>query len=104
MVADSEPVFSSRPTAFVGIVCHGKGGEPVRAERRLVGDKVHEFPEQELEIEEQSCVQVRDVIPSNTLMPGYYRYEVRVRREARIVDEGRREFVALDEPASTTTR
>lgn len=99
-VPESDPVFTSRPTAFVGIVCRGKGREAVWAERRLVGDKVHEFPAQELEVDEQSCAQVRDVIPSNTLMPGYYRYEIRLRQNESVLEVGQREFVALDEPAA----
>ena len=81
--------------AFVGIVCRGKGRQSVRVERRLVGDKVHEFPDLELEIDDEPCAQVRDVVPSNTLMPGYYRYEIRVRENGEILGEGQRDFVAL---------
>jgi len=95
-VPDSDPVFTSRPAAFVGIVCRGKGRQSVRAERRLVGDRVHEFPDLELEIDEQPCAQVRDVIPSNTLTPGFYRYEIQLRQDDSIVEVGQREFVALD--------
>jgi hypothetical protein len=95
-VPESDPLFTSRPTAFVGIVCRGKGRQSVRVERRLVGDKVHEFPDLELEIDEQPCAQVRDVIPSNTLASGYYRYEIQVRENGEILGEGRRDFVALD--------
>ena len=97
-IPESDPVFTSRPTAFVGIVCRGKGRQPVGAERRLVGDRVHEFPDLELENDEQSCAQVRDVIPSNTLTPGFYRYEIRLRQDDSIVEVGQREFVALDAP------
>lgn len=96
-VPETDPVFSSRPTAFVGIVCRGKGRQSVTAERRLVGDKVHEFPALELEIDEQPCAQVRDVIPSNTLMPGYYRYEIQLFQDGSSLETGQRQFVALDE-------
>jgi len=95
LVPESDPLFTSRPTAFVAIVCRGKGRQSVRVERRLVGDKVHEFPDLELEIDEQPCAQVRDVIPSNTLMSGYYRYEIQVREDDEILGEGRRDFVAF---------
>lgn len=95
-VPESDPLFTSRPTAFVGIVCRGKGRQSVTAERRLIGDKVHEFPALELELDDQPCAQVRDVIPSNTLTSGYYRYEIQLRQGGSILETGQREFVALD--------
>jgi hypothetical protein len=99
-VATEDPLWNSRPAAFVGLVCRGKRGGALRAERRLVGDTVHEFPDLHLDAEEQECAQVRDVVPSNTLRPGFYRYEIRVSNDDGILGEGRREFVALAPPVS----
>jgi VWFA-related protein len=99
-VATEDPLWNSRPAAFVGLVCRGKREEALRAERRLVGDTVHEFPDLHLDAEGQECAQVRDVVPSNTLRPGFYRYEIRVSNDDGILGEGRREFVALAPPVS----
>ncbi len=98
-VAEVEPLWISRPAAFVGLVCRARRSDAPRVGRRLSGDRIHEFPVLELDQDGQHCVQIRDVVPSNTLRPGYYHYEVRMLDGDRIQATGRREFVALDDQA-----
>lgn len=76
--APSEPLDSTRPTALVALVCRGKRGATVVATRRLVGADPIDFPPIDLDLEEERCAQIRDLIPPHTLGPGSYRYEVRI--------------------------
>jgi hypothetical protein len=86
-------MLATRPAAFVGLVCRGKRKEAVTVRRRLTGESQHEFPDLELDATGERCAQLRDVVPSNSLRPGYYRYEVVVLDPAgKTRDEGHRDF------------
>jgi hypothetical protein len=95
LLADGSPFSSSEPAAFVGLVCGGSHTDGLRVSRRVVGLSTHDFPDLELSDDESPCAQIRDVVPSNTLRPGYYRYDVRVMSEREELASGAREFVVL---------
>jgi hypothetical protein len=61
----------------------------------VVGGSTHDFPDLELDDDGHGCAQIRDVVPSNTLLPGYYRYEVRVLAPRAELASGAREFVVV---------
>jgi hypothetical protein len=99
LVGPEHPLARTRPAAFVSLVCRGKRTETVTVARGLVGESAHDFPDQELGTEDGRCVQIRDVVPSNSLRHGYYRYVVTVRASDKTLDEGYRDFVVeLGEP------
>jgi hypothetical protein len=50
------------------------------------------FPVLEIDLEDDRCAQIRDVIPAETLGSGAYLYEVRVLREGNTLDETARGF------------
>jgi hypothetical protein len=65
-------------TAFVTVVCRGESREPLTLERALVGEAEYRFaPALELPRDE-SCVQLRDMVPAGYLDVGRFRYRVTV--------------------------
>jgi hypothetical protein len=48
-----------------------------------------------LDLREDRCAQVRDVLRADSLRPGYYRYDLRVSQDGKPLNENRREFVAV---------
>jgi VWFA-related protein len=93
----AEAARADRHIAIVGLVCHGKRQKgPLHVERQLRGSHEQGFPPLQLELDEDRCAQVRDLLPSGTLPPGFYRYEVRVREEEEILDERSLEFLVLE--------
>jgi len=92
----SDPVVTDRPTALVGLVCRAQRQKGrLSVDRVLVGDSAVEFPPLVFELGQDRCAQLRDLIPANTLAPGYYRYEVSVSQEGRAVTGGGRDFLAV---------
>ncbi len=90
-----DPVDPSRPTAIVTVACPAASRTAPRiVERALTGPTRHEFPPQDL-TGESSCVQLRDVVPSNTLRGGPYRYVLRVVAGDETLVEAEREFVVV---------
>jgi VWFA-related protein len=88
-----EPVDADRPTAFVGLVCRGNRASGVlEVQRVLSGNSEIDFPQLSVDLNEDHCAQVRDLVPENSLGNGYYRYEIRVLRDGKVVDEGLRDF------------
>ncbi|MCP3980109.1 MAG: hypothetical protein GY716_12455, partial [bacterium] len=74
-----ELVRGELPSAWVGVVCRGKKERgPLRVERNLTGESVVPLPPVDLDLSEDRCAQLRDLVPANTLGPGHYRYELRV--------------------------
>ena len=96
-----DPIDPSKPTAVVTVVCPAAGRDPARiVERVLTGPTRHEFPPQDLS-GETSCVQLRDVVPSNTLRGGPYRYTLRVLSGDTALVEAEREFVVVTGESET---
>ena len=72
-------VHPELPTAIISLVCLGeRRRDPLNVERSLGGESVVEFEPMELTLEENSCAQIRDVIPASTMTPGAFTYSVRV--------------------------
>jgi VWFA-related protein len=83
-------------TAFIGIVCRGrsaKGG--MRVERRLVGETTAEFEPSELDLGEDRCVQIRDLVFERTMTEGTFSYQVRVLRGDEELASGQLDFHAI---------
>jgi hypothetical protein len=94
------PVHSDRPAALVGLVCGSRRNKgDLLVQRALVGNSSVEFPPLSFDLHEGRCAQVRDVVPENTLAPGFYHYDVRVLQEGQPLHESSRDFVVLG-PAS----
>jgi VWFA-related protein len=94
--AQEQPVLTELPTAFVGLVCRGrKAGGVFEVERSLVGDSRVDFDPLILDLQEDRCAQVRDVVSADSLRPGYYHYDLRVSQNGKLLNENRREFVAV---------
>jgi hypothetical protein len=78
-VVGDEPVRPDRPAAFVTLVCRTeKRQEAVTVRRALTGPSTTSFEPQRMPFGEAACVQVRDVVPANALVPGVYSYEIGV--------------------------
>jgi len=89
----AEAARADRHTALVGLVCHGRRQKgPLEVERKLTGRHEESFPPLVLDLADDRCAQVRDLLPADTLPPGYYRYEVRVVEEGATLDERSLEF------------
>jgi len=96
IAAAEDPVDAAKPTAVLAIVCPGGARSAPRiVERALHGPTEHEFPAQDL-TGETTCAQLRDVVPSNTLRHGPYRYVLRVVSGERTLVEAEREIVVVD--------
>jgi VWFA-related protein len=94
----TDPTRIEHPAALIGLVCHSRRqkGQLV-VERSLVGRSARTFPPLTLDLDEDRCAQFRDLLPRGSLVPGYYRYEVRVLEEGTLVQERSREFYAVSE-------
>jgi VWFA-related protein len=93
----AEAARADRHTALVGLVCHGRRQKgPLSVERTLTGRHEESFPPLLLDLDEDRCAQVRDLLPADTLPPGYYRYEVRVSEQGEILHERSLEFFVRD--------
>jgi VWFA-related protein len=98
----TEGVAADLPTALIGLVCHSRRQKgPLRVERRLTGRGEQSFDPLELDLADDRCVQVRDVLPEGSLTPGFYRYEMRVLEEGQVLQEQSREFYVLSAGAVT---
>lgn len=92
-----------RPTELISLVCTGEARSQREfwIERRLVGPSSGEFETRHwLPAQDERCVQIRDQIPAAGILPGMFRYELRVRTssdsESRAVAEGSTEFEVFD--------
>ncbi len=89
-----ESVLSDRPAALVTLVCRGRRNRgSFTVQRSLTGEGTQEFDPIEVDLLEDRCAQVRDVIPEDSMGPGYYRYELRVLQEGETLDERSRQFL-----------
>ncbi len=99
--SDRDPVRTDLPTAIVGIVCRGKKVKGrIRVDRRLEGETSVLFPEQEMDLGEERCAQIRDLIPAGSMSsdsnsPTSFKYVVTVSVQGSIVAQGERSFLAI---------
>jgi VWFA-related protein len=95
--SDSEPIDAGRPTVLMGLVCRGKRmRDPLRVERSLTGEATVPFPPLDIDLEDDRCAQVRDLIPTGSMGPGQYRYLLRAMRDGETLHECVREFHAVN--------
>ncbi len=93
-LSEGESVRADRSAALVAVVCrNGQRRHPLRVERTLAGETHLDFDPLELGAAQEPCIQIRDVIPANTLGPGGFRYDLRVKALDRMLIETTREFV-----------
>lgn len=98
-LACGEPchVRTDSAAALLGLVCRdrSKSGESWKIERQLIGESETPLPTLDVDFGEERCVQVRDLIPANTLGAGGLRYEIRAWDGAREVASASRAFDAV---------
>ncbi|HKQ61814.1 MAG TPA: hypothetical protein VJS92_11005 [Candidatus Polarisedimenticolaceae bacterium] len=90
-----EAVRPDLPTALVALVCRGPHKKKLRVERRLVGETSAEFGTMELDLRDQACAQIRDVVRAGTLTEGDFRYELRLLDGDEELATSQRAFVAV---------
>jgi len=76
--ADKETVRTDEPTALLTLVCRGHGKGKLRVTRSLDGETSTEFPPTDVELEDEPCAQIRDMIPARTMTEGRFEYRVRL--------------------------
>ena len=80
------------PIAIIGVVCGRKQKTPLRVERRLVGETAVDFDPLSFEPRQRRCIQIRDLVPGETLGEGQFTYEVQVLEQQELLAEGRRDL------------
>jgi hypothetical protein len=73
-LVQDEPVSGDVPIALVSLVCGRPRNAALRVERRIEGASSVDYAPLALELEGPGCAQVRDVVPAQTLGPGFFRY------------------------------
>ncbi len=100
-----EPLRPDRPTALRELVCRGADAPArLRVERELVGASRAPFPGLELELRDEPCALVQDLIPAGTMTPGAFRYHVRVLDGERTLGETEHQFLVVAPQAARATR
>lgn len=97
------------PTALLGLVCRGSSrATTVLVERSLVGVRTVDFDPLEIDLASDRCVQIRDLIPADTMTAGAFSYDVRASSGGRELAAASFPFYALEsgtdagEPAAGT--
>ncbi|HET9300562.1 MAG TPA: hypothetical protein VFO11_11510 [Candidatus Polarisedimenticolaceae bacterium] len=89
-----DPLDRSRPTAMVALICRrGEVRTALNVTRVLEGASPVEFPALALDLRDERCGQVRDMIPARTLGPGRYQYRILVREKGAVIGTGETSFV-----------
>jgi hypothetical protein len=88
-----EPVLTDLPTALVCLVCRDRVPKSaLRVERELSGETFILTEPVEIDLGNERCVQVRDLVGPGTMTEGFFRYDVRVFDADRQVAAGSRIF------------
>lgn len=91
-----QPILTDRPTALVGLVCRSKKNErSLEVRRSLVGASTVDFPPLAIDLGDERCAQIRDLVPENTMGAGYYRYDIHVTAGGDTVSTESRDFFAV---------
>jgi VWFA-related protein len=95
-VAEQGWARTDRPTALVALVCRGSSKKKTwQVERRLSGDSSADFPPTELDLADERCAQIRDLVPTGTMTEGRFRYTVRVIDRSHEIAASTHSFTAL---------
>lgn len=101
LFGEDDPLSVGPPTAAIGLVCRARDQKGrLVVERSIVGEAETRFPDQTLELGEDRCAQILDVIPEKTLSPGRFRYVIRVMGSEGELARGERSFVVPEVRAS----
>jgi hypothetical protein len=93
-----DPLDAARPTALVALICRSRMVKTtLDVTRVLEGASPVEFPPLALDLEDERCGQVRDMIPAKTLGPGRYRYRIVVREKGTVIGDGEIGFVVPED-------
>ncbi len=94
----NDPLDASRPTALIALVCRSKMVKTaLDVTRVLEGASPVEFPPLSLDLKDERCGQVRDMIPAKTLGPGRYHYRIVVREKGTEIGSGETSFVVPED-------
>ena len=107
--AEEEPVRTDRFVALVTIVCKSRDvKDALLVERQLVGASSVHFEPMEMDLHDEVCALIRDVVPPDTMTPGAFRYRIQVHDARDELVRAERRFFAwdgepLDSPADTAS-
>jgi hypothetical protein len=94
LFGEHDPLAIGPATAAIGLVCRARDQKgSLVVERSIVGESETRFPDQTLDLGQDRCAQILDVIPEKTLSPGRFRYVVRVMGSEGELARGERAFV-----------
>jgi VWFA-related protein len=95
--AEEEPVRVDRLAAVVTVVCKSDDvRDDLFVERQLVGASSVHFDPMEIDLRDESCVLIRDVIPGATMTPGSFRYRIQIHAGPDELARAERRFFAWD--------
>jgi VWFA-related protein len=101
LFGEHDPLSVGPATAAVGLVCRARDQKgKLVVERSIVGESETRFPDQTLELGQERCAQILDVIPEKTLSPGRFRYVIRVMGSEGELARGERAFLVPEVRAS----
>ena len=91
IVAEDEPVRADAPTAVIVLVCRAKDQKkPLQVARTLFGEAETPVGTTELDLSQERCAQVVDLIPPKMLGAGRYRFIVTVSSDGKELTRGER--------------
>jgi hypothetical protein len=91
IVAEDEPVRADAPTAVIVLVCRAKDQKkPLKVARTLFGEAETPVGTTELDLSQERCAQVVDLIPPKMLGAGRYRFIVTVSSDGKELTRGER--------------
>jgi hypothetical protein len=99
--SDTDPVRTDLPTAIIGLICRAKKTPgKLDVERRLEGMSTVQFPPLSMDMGEDRCAQIRDLIPKGSMSAepgerGSFRYSVTVSQQGADIAKGERRFLAV---------
>jgi len=97
VIPEGEPLRGDLPTALITLVCRAKDEKkPLHVERTLIGETETPVEKDDIDMGQDRCAQVRDLIPRNTLGPGSYRFVVDVSSGGTDLTRMERKFVVPD--------
>jgi len=97
VIPEGELLRGDLPTALITLVCRAKDEKkPLHVERTLIGETETPVGKDDIDMGQDRCAQVRDLIPRKTLGPGSYRFVVAVSSEGTDLTRIERKFVVPD--------
>ena len=97
VIPEGELLRGDLPTALITLVCRAKDEKkPLHVERTLIGETETPVGKDDIDMGQDRCAQVRDLIPKKTLGPGSYRFVVDVSSGGTDPTRMERKFVVPD--------